>query len=172
MPPVPDSWTRETHRLNSRMLAWVKRVDNGTAQVGDSRWNGHRISTVFYPCEEDGMNYETRIFPPIGDNWRVMWYCTQAEAEVGHYWAVMQLIYTNGARPNNDAGWEIINALMHGVCIGEGEQVAKRNKDDDEDPPAIGPGMIQGMMMGAEKRGEIPEGTVEKVYGTGEEDSG
>jgi hypothetical protein len=49
-------------------------------------------------------------------------------------------------------------------------RVARHRQDDDEDPPAIGPGMVQGMMMGAEKRGEIPEGTVEKVYGTGEDE--
>jgi hypothetical protein len=49
--------------------------------------------------------------------------------------------------------------------------MARHSKDDDEDPPAIGEGMIQGGMMAAEKRGDLPEGTVEKVYGTGKEDT-
>lgn len=105
------------------MHAWVDRVVAGTAQVADSYYKGNRISTVFYPFDEDGVNYETRVF--VGGHglvkrtdWRTYTYKTQREALVGHYWTVMQCIHNNFAPPWSRHEWQMTDALMHGVLLG------------------------------------------------------
>jgi hypothetical protein len=119
---VPDEdWLRQQM---ARTMEWARREEEGTTTIGRSTWQGHEVVTSFFPAS-DNEDYETMVFPANGSPWVPARYTSRQEAEAGHWWAVCQLIHS-GTRPVVfDAEFQLIDAVMRGVPIGEVKQDGK-----------------------------------------------